>query len=94
MRLPTSAFDIVAPLFLLAAAACSHATPAASAPAPPPPDPAPTTPETLFPASVDFDIVNLFMDDKFAYWAHRGEKGLVKVPLGGGPPVTLVPGSE
>jgi hypothetical protein len=92
VRLSTSAFAIAAPLAVLWAA-CSHPLPPSAPPAPPP-DPAPTAPETLFPASVDFDIVNLFVDDKFAYWAHRGEKGLVKVPLGGGPPVTLVPGKE
>jgi hypothetical protein len=34
------------------------------------------------------------MDDKFVFWAHRGEKGLVKVPLTGGPPMTLVAGTE
>jgi hypothetical protein len=80
-------------LLALLFAACAHPPPP-SAPAPAPPDPAPATPETLFPASVDFDIVNLFVDDTFVYWAHRGEKGLVKVPLTGGPPVTLVAGSE
>ncbi len=68
-------------------------TPTAAA-APPPADPLPTTPETLVPVSVDFDIVNLFIDDKVVFWAHRGEKGLVKMPLAGGPPVTLVQGSE
>jgi hypothetical protein len=73
---------------------CSHESPPPLAPPAPPPDPPPSAPQTLAPASVDFDVVNLFLDDKFAYWAHRGEKGLVKVPLSGGPEVTLVPGTE
>jgi hypothetical protein len=93
-------------LTLLSALAfsCSHASPPPSAPSASSPatasatpaidDVGPTTPETLAPASSDFDIVNLFIDARFVYWAHRGEKGLVKVPLGGGPPITLVPGSE
>jgi len=54
----------------------------------------PTTPETLVPASADFDIVNLLLDSHFLYWAHRGEKGLLKVPITGGPPISLVPGTD
>jgi hypothetical protein len=75
---------------------CSHAPPPASPVAPmlAPSDRPPAAPEVLVPASVDFDIVNLLLDKEFVYWAHRGEKGLVKVPLGGGPPITLVPGSD
>jgi hypothetical protein len=76
---------------------CSHATPPPLPPPVPlisPGDGPPKTPELLVPASIDFDIVNLLLDRDFVYWAHRGEKGLVKVPLGGGPPITLVPGSE
>jgi sugar lactone lactonase YvrE len=78
---------------------CSNAPPPPPAPIPAPatqapPDVGPTTPETLAQGSADFDIVNLFVDSRFAYWAHRGEKGLVKVPLAGGPPITLVPGNE
>jgi hypothetical protein len=57
-------------------------------------DVAPTTPETLAPPSADFDIVNLVIDSRFVYWAHRGEKGLVGVPLAGGPPITLVAGNQ
>jgi hypothetical protein len=90
VRFSTSAITLVS---LVAVAACSPELALPARP-PPPPDPAPTTPETLFPPSVDFDIVNLFIDDKFVFWAHRGEKGLIKLPLAGGPPVTLVPGSE
>jgi hypothetical protein len=48
----------------------------------------------LVPASEDFDIINLLMDAHFLYWAHRGEKGLLKVPIGGGPPISLVPGTD
>ena len=59
-----------------------------------PRDVGPKAPEVLVPASVDFDIVNLSLDGRFLYWAHRGEKGLLEVPIGGGPPVTLVAGTE
>jgi hypothetical protein len=57
-------------------------------------DVAPTSPETVAPPSADFDIVDLVIDSRFVYWAHRGEKGLVEVPLAGGPPITLVPGDQ
>ena len=93
VRLSTSALALAA-LLVAPMSSCSHASPPPVAPPSPPRDDGPKTPETLFPPSVDFDIVNLFIDDQFVYWAHRGEKGLVKVPLTGGPPVTLVPGSE
>jgi hypothetical protein len=82
-------------LALLMAFGCAHDPP----PPPPPPvalpvDHPPTTPEVLVPPSGDFDIVNLFLDAHFVYWAHRGEKGILKVPLSGGPTITLVPGTE
>jgi hypothetical protein len=59
-----------------------------------PRDVGPQQPETLAPASNDFDIVNRFIDERFVYWADRGASGLVKVPLDGGPPITLVSGDE
>jgi hypothetical protein len=58
------------------------------------PEVGPTSPEVLVPASNDFDIVNLIADARFAYWGHRDDKGLVKMPLSGGLPVTLVSASE
>jgi hypothetical protein len=59
-----------------------------------PVDHPPTSPEVLVPPSSDFDIVNLLLDAHFVYWAHRGEKGILKVPLTGGPTITLVPGTD
>jgi hypothetical protein len=58
------------------------------------PEAGPASPEVLIPGSTDFDIVNLTADGHSAYWAHRGEKGIVKVPFSGGLPVTVVSGSE
>jgi hypothetical protein len=90
-------FVVILPLAL--ALACSGGAALTSAlppalPAPAPADTPPKSPELLVPASVDFDIANLFLDRTFVYWAHRGEKGVLKVPLSGGPPITLVPGTE
>jgi hypothetical protein len=62
----------------------------AQASAPPAP-PAPTTPTPLIAPSPDFDIVDLILDDQRVYWAHRGERGLVSVPLASGPLSTLAP---
>ena len=82
----------------LAACAPSYAPPAAT---PEPPSVSvpvlsagPSSPEVLVPGSNDFDIVNLVADAHSASWGHRGDKGIVKVRLEGGPPVTLVPGKE
>ncbi len=86
-------------LALLFTSACAHSSPprvAAAKPAVPVQevDTGPTSPEVLVPGSNDFDIVNLLADARFAYFGHRGEKGIVKVPLAGGAPITLVPGAE
>jgi hypothetical protein len=85
-------------LLLLFFAACSHPpAPAVSAPNPasaPSVEAGPTSPEVLVSGSNDFDIVDLTADTRFAYWGHRGGKGIVKVPLAGGLPVTLLSGTE
>ncbi len=60
----------------------------------PTPETGPSTPEILVLGASDFDIVDLVTDARFAYWGHRGGKGVVKAPLSGGLPVTLVPGAE
>jgi hypothetical protein len=70
--------------------------PPASPVAPPTPrePPGPSAPVVLVPPSADFDIVALVVDARRAYWAHRGEGGLVDVELEGGPLKTLLPGTE
>jgi hypothetical protein len=84
-------------LVALLLAACHGSPPPVSAPsvasAPVAPT-GPTSPEVLVPASNDFDIVKLSADARFAYWGHRGDKGIVRMPLSGGLPVTLVSGTE
>jgi hypothetical protein len=87
---------------LVLLAGCAHsAHQATSPPSPPPPplevDRPPTVPAVLVPASPDFDIVDLVLDGGYLYWAHRGERGLVRIAVGGGAPTTpttLVPAAD
>lgn len=46
----------------------------------------PRTPVVLHPPSPNFDIVDLVVDTRRAYWAYRGDRGLVSIPLSGGSP--------
>jgi hypothetical protein len=54
----------------------------------------PRSPERLTPSSPDRDVLGLLVDARFVYVAYRGHPGLVKVPLGGGPPILLQPDDD
>ncbi len=80
----------------LAAVACGgpQAVPAAQPAASRPGATGPRTPVLVGSPSPDFDLVGLVLDEGHAFWAHRGDLGIVSAPIAGGAAVTLVPGAE